>query len=341
MRSHALKHGVARAPHRSLLRALGVTDAEMERPFIGVANSFSEVVPGHVHLRTIVDAVKAGVRAGGGVPFEFGVMGICDGIAMNHRGMLYSLPSRELIADTVESMTLAHAFDALVLVPCCDKIVPGMLMAAMRLDVPAVMVGGGPMLAGRVDDQALDLSSVFEAVGQHQAGSIDDAGLRAVECGACPTCGSCSGMFTANSMNCLAEVVGMALPGNGTIPAVYSERIRLAKESGARVMDVLARDLRPDRILVLELQDDCSNLHLKLHILIPNADNLTVRVGVGLPPCRAVGNGSGNARSIYGHPADPTDLNKPVQKFFRGFGSEESCRHDSNLRVYGFSHQHP
>jgi len=249
VRSDEIKHGVARAPHRSLLRALGVTDAEMERPFIGVANSFSEVVPGHVHLRTIVDAVKAGVRAGGGVPFEFGVMGICDGIAMNHRGMLYSLPSRELIADTVESMTLAHAFDALVLVPCCDKIVPGMLMAAMRLDVPAVMVGGGPMLAGRVDDQALDLSSVFEAVGQHQAGSIDDAGLRAVECGACPTCGSCSGMFTANSMNCLAEVVGMALPGNGTIPAVYSERIRLAKESGARVMDVLARDLRPRQIL--------------------------------------------------------------------------------------------
>ena len=249
MRSDEIKHGVARAPHRSLLRALGVTDAEMERPFIGVANSFSEVVPGHVHLRTIVDAVKAGVRAGGGVAFEFGVMGICDGIAMNHRGMLYSLPSRELIADTVESMTLAHAFDALVLVPCCDKIVPGMLMAAMRLDVPAVMVGGGPMLAGRVDDQALDLSSVFEAVGQHQAGSIDDAGLRAVECGACPTCGSCSGMFTANSMNCLAEVVGMALPGNGTIPAVYSERIRLAKESGARVMDVLARDLRPRQIL--------------------------------------------------------------------------------------------
>jgi len=249
VRSDEIKHGVARAPHRSLLRALGVTDAEMERPFIGVANSFSEVVPGHVHLRTIVDAVKAGVRAGGGVPFEFGVMGICDGIAMNHRGMLYSLPSRELIADTVESMTVAHAFDALVLVPCCDKIVPGMLMAAMRLDVPAVMAGGGPMLAGRVDDQALDLSSVFEAVGQHQAGSIDDAGLRAVECGACPTCGSCSGMFTANSMNCLAEVVGMALPGNGTIPAVYSERIRLAKESGARVMDVLARDLRPRQIL--------------------------------------------------------------------------------------------
>lgn len=245
MRSDEIKHGVARAPHRSLLRALGVTDAEMKRPFVGVANSFSEVVPGHLHLRTIVDAVKAGVRAAGGVPFEFGVMGICDGIAMNHSGMLYSLPSRELITDTIESMTVAHAFDTLVLVPCCDKIVPGMLMAAMRLNVPAVMVGGGPMLAGRLDDRTLDLNSVFEAVGQHQAGVIDDEGLKAVECGACPTCGSCSGMFTANSMNCLAEVTGMALPGNGTIPAVYSERIRLAKEAGAKVMDVLAAGLRP------------------------------------------------------------------------------------------------
>jgi dihydroxy-acid dehydratase len=245
VRSDEIKRGVARAPHRSLLRALAVTDAEMERPFIGVVNSFSEVVPGHMHLRTIVDAVKAGVRMGGGVPFEFGVMGICDGIAMNHRGMLYSLPSRELIADTVESMTIAHAFDALVLVPCCDKIVPGMLMAAMRLNVPAIMIGGGPMLAGKLGERTLDLNSVFEAVGQHQAGVIDDEGLKAVECGACPTCGSCSGMFTANSMNCLAEITGMALPGNGTIPAVYSERIRLAKEAGAKVMEVLARDLKP------------------------------------------------------------------------------------------------
>ena len=245
MRSDEIKRGVARAPHRSLLRALAVTDAEMERPFVGVVNSFSEVVPGHMHLRTIVEAVKAGVRMGGGVPFEFGVMGICDGIAMNHRGMLYSLPSRELIADTVESMTIAHAFDALVLVPCCDKIVPGMLMAAMRLNVPAIMIGGGPMLAGKLGERTLDLNSVFEAVGQHQAGTIDDEGLKAVECGACPTCGSCSGMFTANSMNCLAEVTGMALPGNGTIPAVYSERIRLAKEAGAQVMEVLAEDLKP------------------------------------------------------------------------------------------------
>jgi len=249
VRSDEIKHGVARAPHRSLLRALGVSDAEMERPFIGIANSFSDVVPGHMHLRTIVDAVKAGVRSAGGVPFEFGVMGICDGIAMNHVGMNYSLPSRELIADTVESMTIAHAFDAVVLVPTCDKIVPGMLMAAMRTNVPAVMVGGGPMLAGKLDGRAIDLTTVFEGVGRHQAGTLDDEGLKALECNACPTCGSCSGMFTANSMNCLAEVIGMALPGNGTIPAAYSERIRFAKDAGAKVMDVLAADLRPRDLL--------------------------------------------------------------------------------------------
>ncbi len=249
VRSDEIKLGVARAPHRSLLRALGVTDAEMERPFVGIANSFSEVVPGHMHLDKVVEAVKAGVRGAGGVPFEFGVMGICDGLAMNHAGMHFSLPSRELIADTVESMALAHAFDALVLVPCCDKIVPGMLMAAVRLNVPAVMVGGGPMLAGRLDGRTIDLNSVFEAVGQVQAGTLDEAGLKAIECAACPTCGSCSGLFTANSMNCLAEVVGLALPGNGTIPAPYSERLRFAKESGAKVMEVLAAGLKPRDIL--------------------------------------------------------------------------------------------
>ena len=239
----------ARAPHRSLLRALGVSDAEMERPFVGVANSFSEAVPGHMHLRQVVDAVKAGVRMAGGTPFEFGVLGICDGIAMNHEGMLYSLPSRELVADSVEAMAKGHAFDALVLVPCCDKIVPGMLMAAMRLNIPAVMVGGGAMLAGRQGGRVIDLNTVFEGVGRHMAGELDDEGLKALECAACPTCGSCSGMFTANSMNCLAEVLGMALPGNGTVPAVYSERLRLAKEAGMAVMDVLARDLKPRDIV--------------------------------------------------------------------------------------------
>jgi dihydroxy-acid dehydratase len=249
VRSDEVKRGVERAPHRSLLRALGVTDVEMERPFIGVANAFSEVVPGHLHLRQVVDAVKAGVRMAGGTPFEFGMIGICDGIAMNHQGMLYSLPSRELVADSVEAMALGHAFDALVLVPCCDKIVPGMLMAAARLDIPAVMVGGGPMLAGRQGGRAVDLNTVFEGVGRHMAGTLDDEGLKAIECSACPTCGSCSGMFTANSMNCLAEVLGLALPGNGTIPAVYSERIRLAKQAGMRVMDVLAEGLTPRQIL--------------------------------------------------------------------------------------------
>jgi len=250
VRSDEIKRGVLRAPHRSLLRALGVSDTEMERPFVGIANSFNEVVPGHMHLRGIVDAVKAGVRQAGGTPFEFGVMGICDGLAMNHRGMLYSLPSRELIADTVESMAEAHAFDALVLVPSCDKVVPGMLMAAVRLNLPAVVVTGGPMLAGRADDgSAIDLNTAFEAVGQHMAGRIDDEELRAIECAVCPTCGSCSGLFTANSMGCLTEVLGLGLPGNGTIPAPFSERLRLAKLAGETVMRVLADDLRPRDIV--------------------------------------------------------------------------------------------
>jgi dihydroxy-acid dehydratase len=249
VRSDEIKRGVTRAPHRSLLRALAVSDAEMERPFIGVANSFSEVVPGHMHLRQVTDAVKAGVRMAGGVPFEFGTIGICDGLAMNHEGMLYSLPSRELIADSVESMAVAHAFDALVLVPCCDKIVPGMLMAAVRLNIPTVIVSGGPMLAGRIGDRALDVNSLFEAVGQHMAGTLDDEALKALECAACPTCGSCSGLFTANSMNCLTEVLGLALPGNGTVPAPYSERLRLAKDSGMAVMRVLAEGLRPRDIV--------------------------------------------------------------------------------------------
>ena len=249
VRSDEIKRGVQRAPHRSLLRALGVTDAEMERPFIGIANSFSEVVPGHMHLRSIVDAVKAGVRSAGGTPFEFGTMGICDGIAMNHEGMHYSLPSRELIADTVESMARAHAFDALVLVPCCDKIVPCMMMAAVRLYLPAIVVSGGPMLTGHLDGRDLSLDDVFEAVGRHMAGTLDDEGLKAIECAACPTCGSCSGLFTANSMNCLTEVLGLALPGNGTIPAPYSERLRLAKESGERIMAVLKDGLSARRII--------------------------------------------------------------------------------------------
>ena len=213
MRSDEIKRGVARAPHRSLLRALAVTDAEMERPFIGVVNSFSEVVPGHMHLRTIVDAVKAGVRMGGGVPFEFGVIGICDGIAMNHRGMLYSLPSRELIADTVESMTIAHAFDApRAACRTATRSCPACSWPRMRLNVPTIMIGGGPMLAGKLGERTLDLNSVFEGVGSTRPASSTTRSSRQLECGACPTCGSCSGMFTANSMNCLTEVIGMACP---------------------------------------------------------------------------------------------------------------------------------
>ena len=249
MRSDEIKLGLARAPHRSLLRALGVSDAEMERPFVGVVNAFSEVVPGHLHLRSVVDAVKAGVRAGGGTPMEFGVIGICDGLAMDHVGMLYSLPSRELIADTVESMTIAHAFDALVLVPCCDKIVPGMLMAAMRLNVPADHGRRRRRCSPATRRAARSTSTPSSRPSASTGRQADDEDLKAIECNACPTCGSCSGMFTANSMNCLAEALGMALPGNGTIPAVYGERIRLAKDSGEKVMEVLAGDRKPRDIM--------------------------------------------------------------------------------------------
>ena len=251
MRSDAVKRGVERAPHRSLLRALGITDAEMERPFIGVINSFTETIPGHVHLDKIAEAVKAGVRMAGGTPFECSVMGVCDGIAMNHPGMKYSLPSRELVADSVEALAEAHAFDGLVLIPNCDKIIPGMLMAAARLDIPAICISGGPMLAGNLDGRVVDLSSVFEAVGAVAKGRMSEEELYAIECHACPGCGSCAGMFTANTMNCLTEALGMGLPGNGTIPAVDAGRIRLAKEAGQQIMALVDKDVRPSDILTL------------------------------------------------------------------------------------------
>jgi len=232
VKSYAVKQGIERAPHRSLLRALGCTTADMEKPFIGIVNSFTEVVPGHMHLAELAGAVKDGVRQGGGVPFEFNTIAVCDGIAMNHPGMKYSLPSRELIADSVEIMAEAHAFDALVFITNCDKIIPGMLMAAVRLDVPAIFISGGPMLAGRLETargtEKVDLNSVFEAVGKVARGTMTEAELTRLEEVACPGCGSCAGMFTANTMNCLTEALGMALPGNGTIPAVMSARIRLA-----------------------------------------------------------------------------------------------------------------
>ncbi len=248
MRSDAVKKGLERAPHRSLLKAAGFTDEELSRPLVGIANSFNEIIPGHVHLRQIVEAVKAGVRAAGGTPLEFGVIGVCDGIAMNHDGMRYSLVSREIIADSVEIMARAHAFDALVLVPNCDKIVPGMLMAALRLDIPAIIVSGGPMLPGKYKGRQVNLISVFEAIGKVRSGEMTEEELCELEEEACPTCGSCAGMFTANSMNCLSEALGLALPGNGTIPAVSSARIRLAKRAGAQVMLLLKKKLTPRKI---------------------------------------------------------------------------------------------
>lgn len=243
-RSAAIKEGVEKAPHRSLLRALGWTQEEMKRPLIGVVSAKSELVAGHMQLGLIADAVKAGVRDAGGMPVEFSVLGVCDGLAMNHRGMKFSLASRELIADSLESMVEAHALDAIVLIPNCDKITPGMIMGAARVNLPTILISGGPMLAGRHDGQDIDLVTVFEAVGAVQAGLMSLEELGMIEESACPTCGSCAGMFTANSMNCLAEAIGLALPGNGTIPAVYSARLRLAKQAGMKIVELLERNIR-------------------------------------------------------------------------------------------------
>ncbi len=253
MKSDLAKRGLERAPHRSLLYALGLDSADMEKPFIGIINSFSEIIPGHVHLRQIAEAVKAGVYRGGGVPFEVNTIGVCDGIAMNHPGMKYSLPSRELIADSVEIVAEAHAFDGLVFIPNCDKIIPGMLMAAVRLNVPAIFVSGGPMLAGRLGSsrgvKSIDLNSVFEGVGRVLKGKMTEAELADLEALACPGCGSCSGMFTANTMNCATEAMGMGLVGNGTIPAVDARRMSLAKAAGQRVMELVAGNIGPRDIV--------------------------------------------------------------------------------------------
>lgn len=249
MRSSLIKDGPTRAPHRALLRALGLTDGEIKKPFVAVVCSASDYIPGHMHLKNIAEAAKAGIRNAGGVPFEFNTIGVCDGIAMNHKGMKYSLCSRELIADSIEVMLTAHPLDAVVFIPNCDKIVPGMILAAARLNIPSIFVSGGPMLAGRYKGRKIGFSEVSEAVGSHAAGKMTDEELTCLEKAACPGCGSCSGMFTANSMNCLTEAIGLALPGNGTIPAVYSERLRLAKEAGERVLGLLKEDLRPRDIL--------------------------------------------------------------------------------------------
>ena len=252
MRSDYMKEGVSRAPHRSLLKALGVTDGEMKRPFVAVVSSKSDFIPGHMHLDSVTKAVESGIRNAGGVPFTFNTIVVCDGLSMNHKGMKYSLCSRELIADSIEVMLTAHPVDAVVFIPNCDKIVPGMLMAACRMNLPSIFVSGGPMLPGRDGGRKVGLNEVFEAVGSVAAGTRDAASLCELENTACPSCGSCSGMYTANSMNCLTEAIGMALPGNGTIPAVYSARLRLAKETGERVMELLEQDLRPKDILTPE-----------------------------------------------------------------------------------------
>jgi len=245
MRSDLIKKGIERAPHRSLMKAMGYTDEEISRPLIGIAHAHNEIIPGHIHLDRILEAVKAGVRMAGGTPIAFGTIGVCDGIAMNHTGMKYSLASREIIADSVEIMAQAHPFDGLVMIPNCDKVTPGMLMAMLRVNIPAVMVSGGPMLTGRFKGKDVHLVSVFEGVGRVKANTMTEEELCELENSACPGCGSCAGMFTANSMNCLTEAIGLGLPGNGTIPAVAAARIRLAKQAGISVMNLLEKDIRP------------------------------------------------------------------------------------------------
>ena len=252
MRSDTVRKGTQQAPHRSLFNALGMTKEEMDKPLVGIVSSYNEIVPGHMNLDKIVNAVKLGVAMAGGTPVVFPAIAVCDGIAMGHVGMKYSLVTRDLIADSTEAMAMAHQFDALVMVPNCDKNVPGLLMAAARINVPTVFVSGGPMLAGHVKGHKTSLSSMFEAVGSYAAGTITADDLAEFENKTCPTCGSCSGMYTANSMNCLTEVLGMGLKGNGTIPAVYSERIRLAKHAGMQVMEMYKRNIRPRDIMTKE-----------------------------------------------------------------------------------------
>jgi dihydroxy-acid dehydratase len=252
MRSDLIKKGIERAPHRSLMKAMGYTNEEISRPLIGIAHAHNEIIPGHIHLDKILEAVKAGVRVAGGTPIAFGTIGVCDGIAMNHTGMKYSLASREIIADSVEIMAQAHPFDALVMIPNCDKVTPGMLMAMLRVNIPAIMVSGGPMLTGRFQGKDVHLVSVFEGVGRVKAHTMTEEELCELEDSACPGCGSCAGMFTANSMNCLTEAIGLGLPGNGTIPAVAAARIRLAKHAGMAVLHLLDKDIRPRDIATVE-----------------------------------------------------------------------------------------
>lgn len=264
MRSDQAKKGPARAPHRSLLKAAGYDNWEIDRPWIGVVNAYNSIIPGHVHLKRLVEGVRAGIYAAGGLPMEFPVIGVCDGIAMNHMGMKFSLPSREVITDSIEIMAQGHALDGLVMVTNCDKIIPGMAMAAAKLNIPTVIVSGGPMMAGQFKGRDVDLSTVFEAVGKHRMGTMSDGELEELENCACPGCGSCAGMFTANTMNCLMEALGLALPGNGTIPAVDAARDRLAKQAGLRIMDLVEREVKPRDILTREAFDNAIAVDMAL-----------------------------------------------------------------------------
>jgi len=288
MKSDVVKKGIERAPHRSLFKAMGYTDTEIQRPLIGIANSYNNIIPGHIHLDKIVEAVKAGIYTAGGTPIEFGTIGVCDGIAMNHIGMKYSLASRELIADSIEVMATAHAFDALVMVPNCDKIVPGMLMAAARLDLPTIVISGGAMLAGRQPKgdafAKVDLISVFEAVGAVHAGKMTADELTTIEEAACPTCGSCSGMFTANSMNCLTEAIGIGLPGNGTIPAVMAARIRLAKAAGMQIMSLFNNEITARKIMTADAFENALTVDMALGCSTNTVLHLTaIAAEVGIP----------------------------------------------------------
>jgi len=286
LRSDEIKRGIERAPHRSLLKALGLTDEEINRPFIGIANSYTTIVPGHIHLNKIAEAVKAGIIAAGGVPFEFNTIAVCDGIAMNHIGMRYSLPSREIIADSVEIMAEAHRFDGLVLISNCDKITPGMLMAAARLNIPAILVTGGPMLSGIVDGKRVGFASVYEAVGGVLAGRITQGELKKLEDNACPGCGSCNGMFTANTMACVAEALGMTLPYCATAPAVSAAKLRIAKESGKRIVEMVKSDLKPSDVLTLKAFENAIMVDMALGGSTNTVLHLTAiakEVGVTLP----------------------------------------------------------
>ncbi|MEM2911134.1 MAG: dihydroxy-acid dehydratase [Candidatus Bathyarchaeia archaeon] len=264
MRSDEIKRGVERAPHRALLKALGLTDKEIDKPFIGVANSFTTIVPGHIHLNKIAEAVKTGIVAAGGTPFEFNTIAVCDGLAMNHEGMRYSLPSRELIADSIEIMVQAHRLDGVVLISNCDKITPGMLMAAARLDIPAILVTGGPMLSGIVDGRRVGYASVYEAVGGALVGKVSAEELNKLESGACPGCGSCNGMFTANTMACVSEALGMAMPYCATSPAVSALKLRIAKESGERIVEMVKTDLKPSQILTMKAFENAITVDMAL-----------------------------------------------------------------------------